>query len=85
MTLHPDIYWLGRQWAVTGFGIQAIDQKRQGQYDVELARVGEEGLAAPLREFDWFDADDFEQAVLQARKRPQENFASFKPLSGGEK
>ena len=23
MTLHRDIFWLGQQWAVTGFGIQA--------------------------------------------------------------
>jgi len=23
MALHRDIYWVGRQWAVTGYGIQA--------------------------------------------------------------
>ena len=85
MTLHPDIYWLGRQWAVTGFGIQAVDQKLQGRYDIELSRVGEAELATPLQDFDWFDVDDFEQAVLQARKRPQQNSISFRPLLGGEK
>ena len=30
MSLHRDIYWLGRQWAVTGYGIQAVDQRRFG-------------------------------------------------------
>ena len=30
MALHRDIYWVGRQWAVTGFGIQAIDQRLKG-------------------------------------------------------
>jgi hypothetical protein len=29
MALHRDIYWVGRQWAVTGAGIQAVDQKRR--------------------------------------------------------
>jgi hypothetical protein len=28
MALHRDIYWVGRQWAVTGYGIQACDQKK---------------------------------------------------------
>lgn len=85
MTLHPDIYWLGRQWAVTGYGIQAVDQKRRGQHDIELSRVGEDGLAAPLQALDWFDAEDFQQAVLNARRRPQQNSTNFRPLSGGEK
>ena len=27
MALHRDIFRIGRQWAVTGFGIQAVDQR----------------------------------------------------------
>ena len=30
MALHRDIHWIGRQWAVTGHGMQLIDQKLKG-------------------------------------------------------
>jgi len=42
MALHRDIYWVGRQWAVTGFGIQAIDQRLKGSFDIEMSRVWDE-------------------------------------------
>ena len=51
MSLHRDIYWLGRQWAVTGYGIQAVDQKRFGQYDVEVARIGDQDVITALEAF----------------------------------
>ena len=35
MALHRDIFWVGRQWAVTGYGIQACDQKQKGGFDIE--------------------------------------------------
>jgi len=41
MVLHRDIYWVGRQWAVTGYGIQACDQKQKGKFDIEAARLWE--------------------------------------------
>jgi len=85
MALHRDIYWLGRQWAVTGYGIQAVDQKRYGEHDVELARIHQDDLAATLRGFNWFDAEDFEEALRRARQRAQEALVLFRPLSGGEK
>lgn len=87
MTLHRDIYWLGRQWAVTGFGVQAVDQKRFGQHDIEAARIGDDdvALAAPLRTFAWFDAEDFREAICQARRRPISGFVDFPPPGGGEK
>jgi hypothetical protein len=84
MALHRDIYWLGRQWAVTGFGIQAIDKKLNGEFDVAASRIWEENLAEPLQPLDWFDGDDFADALAQARKR-RPAAATFKPLSGGEK
>ena len=36
MALHRDIYWVGRQWAVTGYGMQACNQKQKGQFDIEV-------------------------------------------------
>ena len=37
MALHRDIHWIGRQWAVTGHGMQLIDQKLQGFFDIAIA------------------------------------------------
>ena len=79
MGLHRDIYWLGRQWAVTGFGIQAVDQKRFGQYDV----------AAALEALDWFDPEDFRAALRHVDRRPPSapasGFGGPRAGSGGEK
>ncbi len=44
MALHRDIYWVGRQWAVTGYGLQAVDQKQKGKFDIEASRLWEDGL-----------------------------------------
>jgi hypothetical protein len=69
MALHRDIHWIGRQWAVTGFGMQVIDQKRAGAFDIEIARLWDDGLLETLREQKWFNADDFAKALAIARKR----------------
>ena len=69
MTLHRDIFWLGRQWAVTGHGLQAIDQRLKGVFDVEIARVWDEGALNDLRSQDWVNPADLEKAVAAARKR----------------
>jgi len=45
MPLHRDIYWVGRQWAVTGYGMQAIDQRLNGIFDIEVSRLWEDSLA----------------------------------------
>ncbi len=45
MALHRDIYWVGRQWAVTGYGMQAVDPKLKGQFDIEASRLWDDGLA----------------------------------------
>ena len=39
MALHRDIFWIGRQWAVTGHGMQLIDQRLEGAFDIEVARL----------------------------------------------
>ena len=69
MALHRDIYWVGRQWAVTGFGLQAVDQRLQGTYDIEAARLWDEGLSSHIRDQDWVNGDDFDKALTTARRR----------------
>ena len=85
MSLHRDIYWLGRQWAVTGYGIQAVDQKRFGQYDVEVARIGDRDVITALEAFGWFDAEDFREAMRQAKRRPKSGLDGLHTRGGGEK
>jgi hypothetical protein len=85
MTLHRDIFWLGQQWAVTGFGIQAINKKLDGQFDIETSRLWDEDLASSMQQFDWFDADDFTEALAVARRRSREQPVTFRPASGGER
>ena len=69
MALHRDIYWVGRQWAVTGYGLQAVDQKQKGKFDIEASRLWEDGLLESLRDEKWRNLDDFEKALAVARKR----------------
>jgi hypothetical protein len=68
MALHRDIYWVGKQWAVTGSGIQACNQKQRGIFDIEAARLWEDGVVEGVRALKWLDPDDFEKAVSVARK-----------------
>ena len=88
MPLHRDIYWVGRQWAVTGYGIQACDQKRKGQFDIEGSRLWEDGVLDSMRALKWLNAEDFEKAVSVARRYypqpppsapPAEHYASTPP------
>jgi hypothetical protein len=85
MTLHRDIYWLGRQWAVTGHGIQAVNKKLNMRFDVEASGIWQDGIDEPMRQLDWFDAEDFAEALRVARRLSQETPAKFQPLAGGEK
>jgi hypothetical protein len=69
MALHRDIYWVGRQWAVTGFGVQAVDQRLKGAFDIERARLWEDNLEQRMRALPWLKADDFDKALDIARAR----------------
>jgi len=80
MALHRDIYWVGRQWAVTGYGIQACDQKRKGQFDVDGSRMWEDGVLESVRALEWLNAEDFEKAVSVARKYYPEPPRSIAPV-----
>jgi hypothetical protein len=69
MALHRDIYWVGRQWAVTGKGMQAIDQKLQGKFDIDVSRLWEDDLPESLRAEKWFNPEDFSTGLERARAR----------------
>lgn len=84
-TLHRDIYWLGRQWAVTRFGVQAVDHKLNRKFDVEVSRIGDEGLAEAMLSEDWFDIEDFANALKVARQRLQETPQIFRLSFDSEK
>jgi hypothetical protein len=68
MALHQNIYWVGKQWAVTGYGIQACNQKQRGKFDIEYARLWEDGVLEKLRAEKWLNVEDFDQALEVARK-----------------
>ena len=69
MALHRDIFWVGRQWAVTGYGVQACDQKQKGQFDVEASRLCDDDVLENLRAQKWFNAEGFDKALSMARER----------------
>jgi hypothetical protein len=80
MALHRDIYWVGKQWAVTGYGIQACDQKKKGKFDIEASRLWEDGVLESLRAEPWLNREDFDKAVAAARKHYPEPARKTVPL-----
>jgi hypothetical protein len=80
MALDRDIYWVGRQWAVTGFGIQAIDQRLKGSFDIEVARLWDEISVERTRGLAWLNAADFNKALEIARARHPEPRRKKLPL-----
>lgn len=69
MPLHRDIHWIGRQWAVTGHGVQLIDQKLQGFFDIEASKLWNDALIDSMYAKDWLNIADFEKALAVARAR----------------
>ena len=69
MALHRDILWIGRQWAVTGHGMQLIDQRLEGAFDIELARLWDDDVIAQMRARQWLNAEDFDKGLSIARTR----------------
>jgi hypothetical protein len=93
MPLHRDIFWVGRQWAVTGYGIQAVNQKRHGDFDIEASRIWDQALLENLHAQAWFNAEDFSKGLAVARARfpeqqraapLQEALTLPSPLAAGE-
>ncbi|UIN37345.1 hypothetical protein [Methylobacterium oryzae] len=81
--LTEPVHWQGRRWAVTGYGIEALD----GMYHVPFADIPDTGAARP----DWLDAlfrrygtdgDDLSAALRVARMvRTEANATASKPVS----
>ena len=69
MALHRDIFWIGRQWAVTGHGMQLIDQRLMGAFDIEAARLWDDELIGRMRAKEWLNAADFDKGLAVARTR----------------
>jgi hypothetical protein len=69
MALHRDIFWVGRQWAVTGFGVQAIDQRLKGAFDIEVSRLWDDDLTERMHVHAWLNTADFDKALTVARTR----------------
>ena len=69
MVLHRDIFWIGRQWAVTGHGMQLIDQRLEGAFDIEVIRLWDDDLIESLRTKAWLKAEDFDKGLAVARTR----------------
>jgi hypothetical protein len=80
MALHRDIYWVGRQWAVTGYGIQACDQKQKGKFDIEASVLWEDGVLEGVRGLPWLNVEDFDKAVAVARRHYPEPPRGSAPL-----
>jgi hypothetical protein len=69
MALHRDIFWVGKQWTVTGAGIQAVDQRLRGVLDIDLARLWDDDLVQSRRAKPGVNAADFDKALTMARER----------------
>lgn len=68
MALHRDIYWVGKQWAVTGHGVQACNQKQKGKFDIAGSQLWDDGVLDAVRSLDWVNKEDFDKAIAGARK-----------------
>ena len=81
MALHRDIFWIGRQWAVTGHGMQLIDQRLKGAFDIDGARLWDDGLIETVRAKAWCKAEDFDKGLAVARARHPQPQASSTPAA----
>jgi hypothetical protein len=79
MALHRDIFWIGRQWAVTGAGMQAINQKHGGEFDIPIERLWDDDLHDAVCEQKWFNPDDFNKGLAVARARYPQSLARPAP------
>lgn len=85
VVLHRDVFWLGKQWAVTGYGVQAVSKKHNMKFDIEVSQIWGDDLDAPMRDLPWFNAQDFAEAVERARKRAKEEPLTFRPPLSDER
>jgi hypothetical protein len=68
--LSKPVFWRGRQWAVTKYGVECRDRNR---YWVERRRIWEDekqfGWVRHMAEKNWVDIADFAEALRLARIR----------------
>ena len=79
MALHRDIFWIGRQWAVTGHGMQLIDQRLEGAFDIEVIRLWDDDLIESVRAKAWLKAEDFDKGLAVARTRHPQSSGAVRP------
>jgi hypothetical protein len=79
MPLHRQVFWVGRQWAVTGHGMQAVDQKQKSKFDIEISRLWDDDLMEKLSSERWFNLADFNEGLAIARARYPEPPGGPKP------
>jgi hypothetical protein len=79
MALHRDIHWIGRQWAVTGHGMQLIDQKLKGLFDIEAVRLWDDGLVESMHAKEWLNTADFDKGLAIARARYPQSPGTMAP------
>ena len=79
MALHRDIFWIGRQWAVTGSGMQAINQKHGGEFDIPIERLWDDDLHDAVCQQKWFNPDDFNKGLAVSRARYPQSLATPAP------
>ena len=63
--LHP-VWWRGRQWAVTTYGLERLDGLYACSADSLLDNVQTYGLPRHMSGKGWVDQDDFDTAWLVA-------------------
>jgi hypothetical protein len=68
--LRKPVYWVGRQWAVTGRGVESYEY----DYPIERDRLWEDedhghGWITHMAEKEWVDLPDFCEALRVARMR----------------
>ncbi|MCA6114020.1 hypothetical protein J6524_03630 [Bradyrhizobium sp. WSM 1738] len=81
MALHRDILWIGRQWAVTGHGMQLIDQRLMGAFDIEVSRLWDDDLIARMHAKEWLNVADFDKGLAVARTRHKRPEAGSEPAA----
>lgn len=72
--VEPPVYHIGKQWAVTGYGIEQIrgSDNKAPYYHIPACDLGqgmgEGGWPAHMANKNWVDADDFSAAFEIAKK-----------------
>ena len=81
MALHRDVLWIGKQWAVTGHGMQLIDQRLMGAFDIEVAHLWEDRLITRMQARAWLNAGGLDKGLVVAWARHKPPEAGAEPVA----